>query len=173
MNSLRTLIAVAVFAGLSLGQQPAPPAPSASVPARFDNLKSLVGEWEGSASEGGKEITATTSYRLVSDQSVLMSVLAPGTPHEMVTMFHMDGSDLMATHYCAAHNQPRFRFVPSSDPNVFAFEFRDATNLPSPTAPHMVAVKLTLVDANHHFEDWTFLANGQRNTRRFDFHRKQ
>jgi hypothetical protein len=101
-----------------------------------------------------------------------MNVLASGTPHEMVTMFHMDGSDLLATHYCAAHNQPRFLFVSTSEPNVVAFEFKDATNLSSPTAPHMVGVKFTLLDPNHHVEDWTFLANGQTTTRRIDFHRK-
>jgi hypothetical protein len=103
---------------------------------------------------------------------VLMNVLASGTPHEMVTMFHMDGGDLLATHYCAAHNQPRFRMGAPSDPNVVTFEFKDATNLSSPEAPHMVGVKFTLVDSDHHVEDWTFYANGQANTRRFDFHRK-
>jgi hypothetical protein len=169
MNSLKALVAVAVFAGLGLAQQSNPPAqPSAA----FDKMKSLAGEWEGKADEGGKEIPATTSFHLVSDGSVLMDVLAPGTPHEMITMFHMDGSDLLATHYCAAHNQPRFLFVSASEPNVVAFEFKDATNLSSPAAPHMVGVKFTLIDANHHVEDWAFLANGQTSTRRFDFHRK-
>ena len=169
VNSLKLLVAVVVLAGLGLAQQPNPPAQST---AAFEKLKSLAGEWEGNANEGGKEIPATTSFRLVSDGSVLMDVLAPGTPHEMVTMFHMDGSDLLATHYCAAHNQPRFLLVPSSEPNLVAFEFKDATNLSSAAAPHMVSVKFTLLDANHHLEDWTFLANGQTSTRRFDFHRK-
>jgi len=128
---------------------------------------------EGKTNEGGQEIPTTASFRLVSDGSVLMNVLAAGTSHEMITMFHLDGSDLLATHYCAAHNQPRFRFVPSPGPNVVAFEFKDATNLSSPAAPHMVSVKFILLDPNHHVEEWTFLANGQTNTRRFDFQRKQ
>jgi hypothetical protein len=158
-----------LLAGLGLAQQANAQAQSS---ASFDKLKSLAGEWEGSATEGGKEIPATSSFRVVSDGSVLMNVLAAGTPHEMVTMFHMDGSDLLATHYCAAHNQPRFRLASTPDPNVFVFEFKDATNLAGAAAPHMVGVKLRLVDANHHYEDWTFLANGQTSTRRFDFHRK-
>jgi hypothetical protein len=176
MKSLRVLVAVAVFAALGLAQQQNPPVESggsSGSSAAFDKLKLLAGEWEGKVNEGGKEIPTTTSFRVVSDGSVLMDVLDPGTPHEMVTMFHLDGSDLLATHYCAAHNQPRFRFVATSDPNVVAFEFKDATNLSSPAAPHMTGVKLTLLDINHHVEDWTFLANGQANTTRFDFHRKQ
>lgn len=101
-----------------------------------------------------------------------MNDLMSGTPHEMVTMFHLDGGELMATHYCAAHNQPRFIMAPSSDTRILEFKFKDATNLSSSAAPHMVGVKFTLVDANHHIEDWTLLANGQKSTRRFEFHRK-
>lgn len=169
MRSLRVFAAIAVFVGLGLAQQPNPPGPSS---AALDRLKSLVGEWEGKANEGGKQMPTTTSFRLVSDGSALMDVLAAGTPHEMVTMFHMDGSDLLATHYCAAHNQPRFHLASTSEPNVLVFEFKDATNLSSPTAPHMVGIKFILLDPNHHAEDWTFLANGATNTRRFDFYRK-
>ena len=173
MRCLRVLIAVAVLASLGLAQAPYSAAQSTKGGESFDKLKSLAGEWEGMANEGGKEIPTTTSFRLVSDGSALMNLLAPGTPHEMVTMFHMDGSELLATHYCVAHNQPRFRFVSTSDPNVVAFEFKDATNLVSPAVGHMDRVKFTILDANHHVEEWTFLANGQANTRRFDFRRKQ
>lgn len=173
MKNLRVLLAVAVFAGLGLAQQPSPPRQTRTASAAFDKLQSLAGEWEGKTKEGGKEIPTSTSFRLVSDRSVLMSVLNVGTPEEMVTMFHMDGRDLLATHYCAAHNQPRFRFVSGPDPSVVAFEFKDATNLSSPTAPHMIGLKITLLDPNHHLEDWTFLSNGKTSTTRFDFQRKR
>jgi hypothetical protein len=62
--------------------------------------------------------------------------------------------------------------VPSSEPNVVTFDFKDATNLSSPTAAHMVGIKITFLDADHHYEDWTFLDKGQKSTSRFDFHRK-
>jgi hypothetical protein len=172
VKSLRVLVAVVVFAGLAIAQIPTPVAHPTTPAASFDKLKSLAGEWEGKAQENEKSMAATTSFRVVSDGSVLMNVLASGTPHEMVTMFHMDAGDLMATHYCAAHNQPRFRMAAPSDPNVVTFEFKDATNLSSPEAPHMVGVKFTLLDADHHLEDWTFYANGQSHTNLFDFHRK-
>jgi len=172
MKSVRVFIAVLVFAGLGLAQATNPANPSTAAGASFEQLKSLVGEWEGDMNEGGKKFPSTTSFRLVSDGSALMNVLAAGTPYEMVTMFHMDNSDLLATHYCAGHNQPRFRLVPSSEPNVLTFVFKDATNLPSPSAPHMVGLKITFVDANHHYEDWTYLQKGQESTSRFEFHRK-
>ena len=171
MRTMRVVMAVVVLAGLCLAQA-ANPARQSPAGAGFEKLKSLVGEWDGNANEGGQPIHTTTSFRVVSDGSALLSVMGAGTPHEMVTMFHMDNNDLLATHYCAAHNQPRFRLVPSADPKVLTFEFKDATNLSRPTAPHMVGLKITFLDANHHYEDWTFLAKGQRSTTRFDFHRK-
>src|SRR5947207_3861289 len=73
----------------------------------FDKMKSLAGKWEGSAMEDGKAIPTTAHFQLISDGSVLMGWLNEGIADEMVTMFHVDGSDLMATHYCSAHNQPR------------------------------------------------------------------
>ncbi len=171
MKTPTVCVAVLAFAATALPQAKNGPKQPATA-AAFDKLKSLVGEWQGNMNEGGRQMPAATSFRLVSDGSALMNVLGAGTPHEMVTMFHMDNSDLMATHYCAAHNQPRFRLVPSSEPNVVTFDFKDATNLASPSAPHMVGIKITFLDANHHYEDWTSLENGKKNTTRFDFRRK-
>ena len=139
----------------------------------FTKLQLLVGDWDGSTVHGGTKLPTTTSFRLVADGSVIMDDLAPGTPHEMVTMFHTDGKDLLATHYCSHHNQPRLRAVKTSNPNVVEFAFKDATNLTSPADPHMTAVKFTLVDANHHLEEWTATENGAPVTLKFDFHRKQ
>jgi len=172
MNILRVFVAVVVLAGVGLAQADHPAQRPATASAGFDLLKSLVGEWEGSMNKGGQVLPVTTTFRMVSDGSVLMNVLGAGTPHEMVTMFHLDNSNLLATHYCAVHNQPRFRFVPSPQANTVTFKFKDATNLASPTTPHMVGLKITFVNANHHDEDWTFLADGKEGTTRFSFHRK-
>ncbi|MFN7993424.1 MAG: hypothetical protein U0Q18_07480 [Bryobacteraceae bacterium] len=170
MKAAVICVVVLAFAATALPQ--AKNAPKSATAAAFDKLKSLAGEWEGNMNEGGQQMQATTLFRLVSDGSALMNVLGAGTPHEMVTMFHMDNSDLLATHYCAAHNQPRFRLVPSSEPNAVTFDFKDATNLANPSTPHMVGIKITFLDANHHYEDWTFLQNGKKNTTRFNFRRK-
>jgi hypothetical protein len=172
MKIARVVIAVLVFVGVVLAQATNPAKRPTAAGASFDKLKSLVGQWEGTMDEGGKQMPATTSFRLVADGSALMNMLGEGTPYEMVTMFHMDNSDLLATHYCGAHNQPRFRLVPSSEPNVVTFVFKDATNLRSPSTPHMVGLKITFVDANHHYQDWTFLDKGKESTSRFEFHRK-
>src|SRR5579862_770130 len=75
----------------------------------FEKMKSLVGTWEQPS--GGH--TFRTVYRLTGADSALMETLGPNTPEEMVSMYHMDDDRLLLTHYCAAHNQPTLKLVPS------------------------------------------------------------
>lgn len=140
---------------------------------QFDLLKTLAGDWNATVVENGKELTAPLTFRVASGGSTLMSDLAAGMPHEMITMIHRDGEELLATHYCLTGNQPRMRAVAGSQPAVVAFEFKDATNLANQAAPHMVGVKFTMLDANHHVEEWTMVANGQTSIRKFDCRRQQ
>src|SRR5258706_12976273 len=75
----------------------------------FDKLKTLAGNWEGTAKDSGKGFKATTSVKLVSGGSVLMSILGEGGPEEMGTMVQLDRKELMGTAYCAAMNHARFK----------------------------------------------------------------
>ena len=66
---------------------------------------------------------------------------------------------LLATHYCAAHNQPRMALVPSAKPNQVAFTFVDGTNI-GPGETHMQGVVFTFIDADHHDEAWSSTGGG-------------
>jgi hypothetical protein len=125
----------------------------------WQKLKSLVGQWEGTYEEGGKQAQATLEVRMTGDGSAIMHVMAKDTPYEMVTMIHPDGKRLLATHYCAAHNQPRMALVPSKAPNQIAFDFVDGTNIAAGDG-HMKSVVFTFTDADHHEEAWTYSAGG-------------
>ena len=114
----------------------------------------------------------TAVVHLVADGSAIMHNLDPGSSHEMITIIHTDGPDLMATHYCSAHNQPRMKLIPSADSNSLLFDFKDGTNI-APGDGHMQSVKFIFVDPDHHFEDWSYIDGGKVYTRRFDFHRKK
>ena len=87
----------------------------------------------------------------------------------MVTMFHPDMDELLATHYCAAHNQPRMKLV-SATPARLVFEFKDGTNI-GPHDGHMVGVAIDLIDANHHDEEWSWEQDGKRSTTVFHYTR--
>jgi hypothetical protein len=120
----------------------------------WQKLKSLVGQWEGFMEEGGKQMPAEVDVRMTGDGSAIMHVMDKDGPHEMVTMIHPDGKRLLATHYCAAHNQPRMAMVPSKAPNQIAFRFVDGTNIGAGDS-HMTSVVFTFTDADHHEEAWT------------------
>ena len=130
---------------------------------QWEKIKSLVGEWDGYAMEGDKKMPTHISVRMTGDGSAVMHWMDAGTPHEMVTMFHMDKEELLATHYCSAHNQPRFRAVPSSEPKQVAFEFKDGTNIHSGDG-YMRRLAITFVDADHHDEAWGYDSNGKVQT---------
>lgn len=169
MKLPRWIAVLLLFAGAAYAQQTNP---KDSAATEFEQLKSLIGDWQATANEGGKEMSDTITFRLASGGSVLVSDLAPGTPHEMITMFHRDRGDLLATHYCMAGNQPRLRATLAPDANVISFVFKDATNLPDPAAPHMEGVKFTFLDANHHLEEWIVVMSGKSSVRKFDCKRK-
>jgi hypothetical protein len=67
---------------------------------------------------------------------------------------------LLATHYCAAHNQPRMAMVASPAPNQLTFEFVDGTNI-RPGDEHMKRVVITFHDADRHDEAWTSQKDGR------------
>lgn len=135
----------------------------------FASIKALPGTWEGKGPDGQPfqvmfKITAGGS-------AVLSEIDVPN--HDMVSMIHMDGQDrLLLTHYCAAGNQPRMQASVSPDGKVITFHFVDATNLASPEAGHMQQMTLTLLDANHHLEEWVFVDHGREHKQVFDLRRK-
>ncbi len=159
-SALVVSVAVAVAAGAVFAQQRKPEGSKIASTPQWEQLKTLVGEWEGQAVEGDQKMPTHISIRLLSDGSALMHWMDADTPHEMVTMFTMDKDELLATHYCAAHNQPRMRALPSDQPNRIAFEFKDGTNI-RPGDTFMRRLVITFVDPDHPDEEWGFDAGGQ------------
>ncbi len=148
-------------AGRAQQKQPPMEAKVSPVPQtqEWQAITSLAGNWEGFAEAEAQKMPVTVEARMTGDGSALMHILGKDTPHEMVTMFHPDGKRLLATHYCAAHNQPRMVLVPGAAPNQLAFEFVDGTNI-EPGGGHMQKLVITFVDADHHDETWTYRQNG-------------
>jgi hypothetical protein len=134
----------------------------------FAELKSLTGSWEGKALNG---TALLVSYRETAGGSALLSEIHG--KEDMVSMIHLDGPNkLLMTHYCGVGNQPRMQASISPDGKTITFTFVDATNLASPDAGHMQRMVLTMLDDNHHTEDWTFIDHGKEMKEFFDLHRK-
>ena len=111
--------------------------------AGFAKMKELAGEWTNKA-EG-----QTVIYRVMSKGKSVMEILYAGTDHEMITMYYLDGDDLVATHYCAQGNQPRLKLdTKASRASKLVFDFAGGTNLDPAKDTHMHAQRFTLVDTN-------------------------
>jgi hypothetical protein len=134
----------------------------------FARLKSLVGDWEARTAKGA---VIHASYRLVSNDSVLVQTFATASGKETLTIFHADGARLLATHYCAQGNQPRLKLDAASTNARFVFTFIDATNLPSPAAAHLTRLELHLDGPAQYTEIETYEEAGKPDVTTLQFHR--
>ena len=145
----------------------------------FTTMKSLAGEWEGPVTvpeapemSGGK---MHLSLRVTSRGHALVHEFQEaGTPLDAtkydhpVTMLYVDQDQLTLIHYCDAGNRPRMTGKTSPDGKTVEFEFKDISGSPEYHMHHSVS---TIIDANHHTEDWTFMMKDKPMHAHFDLHR--
>src|SRR5215831_9071548 len=142
------LVAIALSAACAAAQTDAEKA--------FTAIKNMPGTWEGTSIEGPVKVTFKVT---AGGFSVMSEILGK---ENMISMFNMDGPNrLLLTHYCAMGNQPRMEASVSPDGKTFTFTFVDATNLSAPDAGHMQKMVLTVIDDNHHTEEWIFADHGK------------
>lgn len=183
MKSLVSLVLLFV-ASMAFAQSDAHKSSADAVPSEaqrsFTTLKSLAGEWEGPVvvpdmpqMSDGKPLHV--SMRVTSRGNTLVHELQEaGTPLDPtkydhpVTMFYVVGDQFTLIHYCDAGNRPRMTGKMSPDGKILEFEFKDISGDP---AYHMHHSLFTIVDANHHTEDWTFMMKDKPIHAHFDLHR--
>jgi hypothetical protein len=132
----------------------------------FDKLKTLAGSWEGhvttvplAADIEGKLMHV--SLRVTSMGNVLMhEMTGAGSPDDPITMLYLDGDRLLLTHYCDAGNRPRMVGKMSADGKTVQFDFLDVAG--STQYGHMDHAVFTVIDANHHTEDWIYMTPGDK-----------
>lgn len=119
----------------------------------FEAMKRLVGRWEGTTDSGTTE--AVVVYRLTGRGTSLVETLLPGTPQEMMTIYHEDSSgELVATHCCIAGNQPEIRLVRASE-GQFHFELSpDDQNVDEATELHGHELDIKLVGSDGLDLEW-------------------
>jgi hypothetical protein len=141
---------------------------------RFERLKSLVGTWTGTAEHGESKFPTEVTYRLTGGGTAVMEILFEGTEHEMSTLDHRDGPDVMLTHYCAAGNQPRMKAVAGDDPAVIHFEFAGGTNMDAAKDMHMHNAVIRWLGPDHIQSAWTSYQGGEAaGDAKFDLTRKK
>ena len=179
-------LAMAFCAALSIAQEHSmakQAAPKSDAQASFDTLKSLAGEWlaritveppqpEWDTGKGG-HITLRVTSR---GNALVHEMQEEGTPLDWtkydhpVTMLYLDANHLTLVHYCDAGNRPRMVARKSADGKTVEFDFVDVSG--STDYGHMHHAVFTVIDADHHTEDWTYMMPGDKPVRaHFDLQR--
>ena len=94
----------------------------------YSQLKSLVGVW---VKEGATQSKFKISFELTANETVLVETWMFEGKKRSLTLYHLDGMDLLATHYCPQGNQTRLQVSNDSTLSQISFKFKDATNLAS------------------------------------------
>lgn len=163
MSRIAPLAAILLLASPLAAADPAPAAPKSETKAPtspLDRLKGLAGTWTGTGGHGEQKMEMSVVYRVTGGGSAVVETLFPGTEHEMVTVYHMNGDRLELTHYCAAGNQPHMVAEPSKDPNVLSFRCAGGTNMKE-SDMHMHAATLTFLDADRMKGVWSSVRDGK------------
>ena len=164
------LLCTVAFAQSDAQKSSVAPVPSEAQKS-FTTMKSLAGEWEGPVTvPDAPEMSGAKmhlSLRVTSRGNALVHEFQEaGTPLDAtkydhpVTMLYVDGDQLTLIHYCDAGNRPRMTGKISSDGKTLEFDFADLSG--SNKYGHMYHSVFTIIDANHHTEDWTYMLPGDK-----------
>ena len=140
--------ALLVVAALFVAGAPPPAAPKVDGRAAFEQLKKLEGNWKAE-----KEATFL-QLRVISGGSAVLETMT-GTDRTKITMtsiYSLDGTELVMTHYSGQGNQPYMK-LKTVAPNL-RFEAVRVTNLADPKDSHMSAVTFVVKDADNLTQEW-------------------
>jgi hypothetical protein len=160
MKHLRLLLPIALLSTLAFAQSDAHKS--------FDQLKTLAGAWEGHVTTippsemDGKSVQGTLRVTSMGN-AIMHEMRGAGRPDDPITMLYLDSERLMLTHYCDAGNRPRMTGTMSPDGKTVEFDFLDVAG--STEYGHMHHAVFTMIDANHHTEDWTYMQPGDKPVR--------
>lgn len=132
----------------------------------FKGLAANGGNWKGQIPDHanpGKMSDVKMNYKVIANGTAVCETLFAGSPHEMITVYHLDNGTLTATHYCAMGNQPRMSAkVCACDTanKTCNFTFRDATNMNPATDDCMGKQEYAFVNNDTLKVQWHHLGAG-------------
>ncbi len=200
MKSLRFMLFVVVLMSLitvAFAQSAAPkpgaqmsdahqgddkPAPSEAQKS-FDTMKTFAGDWEGPVAipempemSDGKPLhvslrVTSRGHAIVHEMQEANTLLDASKYDHPVTMLYVNDDQLDLVHYCDAGNRPHMTGKMSPDGKTVEFTLVDVSG--STKRGYMHHAVFTIIDANHHTEDWTYMMPGDKPMHaHFDLHRK-
>lgn len=125
----------------------------------FETLKKLAGTWQGTMLTPDGDKTSVI-YRVTANGSAIMETMFVGTPHEMISMYTVDGDAVVATHYCSEGNQPVMKLnAAKSKADDLVFDFVSKTGK---EAPHINGLRIRIGEDGKVRESWSHSKDGMQ-----------
>jgi hypothetical protein len=161
---VRPLLVCGLVATLSLASysddKPGAKLPPPPTNKSLETMKKLVGTWLVADDDGKPTDQVASIIKVTAGGSVVHETLFPGQPQEMVSVYTVEGQDLIMTHYCVLGNQPRMKADANSTTNQIVFQFIGGGNLDPKKDKHMHEATVTIVDGDHIAVNGTGWENG-------------
>lgn len=145
-GSVLSIVTMSLVAASHGGDKAQPKLPAPPTNAALEKMKKLAGTWLLADKDGKPTDQVASIIKVTAGGSAIHETLFPGQPHEMVSIYTVDGPDLVMTHYCVLGNQPRMKADPKSPTNQIVWHFAGGANLDPKKDKHMHEATLTIVD---------------------------
>ena len=125
----------------------------------YERMRGLIGAWEGTSNMGREGQPTRVEYRLTAGGSAIVQTLFPGTPEEMISVYHGSNGKLSMTHYCMLQKQPHMELLKAGADRL-DFMFAGGSGIDPKKDAHMHALTILFVDKDHIVQNWTFFEDG-------------
>jgi len=126
-----------------------------SAKATFDELKTLVGDWKSSNANSSTSV----DYRLIANGFALVETWTMSPTRQSMTVYTMDGSRLIATHYCPQGNAPRLEMISTDKSGAHYFLFFDGSNIQDESSSHEHAFSIRIESSGILTRNETYIGN--------------
>ncbi|GAB5401891.1 MAG: hypothetical protein Aurels2KO_01220 [Aureliella sp.] len=134
--------------------------PAGAVPAGavFERLKSLAGEWRIAKPARSTKVT----FEVIAGGSVVVEKWQMSPTRSSMTVYSMDGGQLVFTHYCPQGNAPRLAYSGTGKDGEHRFEFLDGLNLQNPDRSHQHVCWMRFDSDDSFTRSEIYIRNGEK-----------
>lgn len=127
----------------------------------YERIRRLEGVWLAVDARGVATTQVVSVFHVTANGHSVQEIMFPGTPQEMVNMYHRDGDDVRMTHYCSGGNQSMLRLLATPRPDVVQLEFAGITNAASFDDEHMHEAEFRWLGADRLQTTWRTFRDGR------------
>ncbi len=131
--------------------------------ADLEKFKALAGTWEttGTPDEHSGGMSGKVTYKVTAAGNAVLETVFPGSEHEMVTLYYVQGDGLALTHYCVLGNRPHMKAVPTTEANQIRFRCPEGEDRSLESEEHMHQATFTFLDPDHIKSEWVLYKDGK------------